>query len=83
MDTIRIGQIEIRFRLEAADTGGKLTMFECLVPANARVPIPHSHDSFDETIYGLEGSLSWTVGGRKFELGAGNRLHPAWDSAPV
>jgi len=34
---IRVGQIEIRFRLEAAQTGGHFTMFEYLIPANARV----------------------------------------------
>ena len=34
---IRCGPIEVRFRLEAAQTDGTLTMFEFLVPVNARV----------------------------------------------
>lgn len=53
-DVIRVGQIEIRFRLQAAQTGSNFTMFEYLIPVNARVPIAHSHDAFDET------STDWT-----------------------
>ena len=74
MDVIRVGQIEIRFRLAAAQTGGNLTMFEFQVPARARVPVPHSHEGFDETVYGLDGSLCWTIGGRKVNVGPGEVL---------
>lgn len=44
-------------------------MFECAVPADAKVPIPHSHDAFEETIYGLEGVCIWTIDGQARELG--------------
>ncbi len=56
-EIIRIGQLEIKFLLEAADTNGALAMFEFMVPVGARVPLPHSHVHYDETIYGLEGVL--------------------------
>ena len=62
-DVIRTGQIEIRFRLQAAQTEGRMTMFEFLVPAGARVPVPHSHDAFDETVYGLAGVTTWMLDG--------------------
>jgi hypothetical protein len=39
---IRVGQIGIRFLLEAADTNGSIAMFEFTVPAGAKVPLPHS-----------------------------------------
>jgi hypothetical protein len=42
---IHAGQIEIRFLLQAAKTAGTLTMFEFVVPAQARVPIAHSHEA--------------------------------------
>jgi len=64
-DVIRTGQIEIRFRLQAAQTEGRMTMFEFLVPAGARVPVPHSHDAFDETVYGLAGVTTWMLEGRR------------------
>lgn len=71
---IRLGQLEIRFLLEAAATAGSLAMFEFDVPANARVPIAHSHDAYEETIYGLKGLLTWTVEGRMHTVGPGEVL---------
>ncbi len=73
-DVIRAGPIEIRFRLQAAQTAGSLTMFEFLVPAQARVPVPHSHEAFDETIYGLDGVLTWVLDGRQVRVGPGDVL---------
>ena len=51
-ETIKPGQITIDFLVEAADTKGAVSMFEFTVPAGAKVPIPHYHENFDETIYG-------------------------------
>jgi quercetin dioxygenase-like cupin family protein len=73
-DVIRVGQIEIRFRLEAAQTGGHFTMFEYLIPVNARVPVAHSHEAFDETIYGLDGATTVTLDGRKVIVERGDVL---------
>jgi len=49
-------------------------MFEFDVPAGAKVPIAHSHDAYEETIYGLEGVLTWTVDGRQTEVRPGEVL---------
>jgi quercetin dioxygenase-like cupin family protein len=38
------------------------------------VPIAHSHDGYEETIYGLEGVLTWTVDGEQTEIGPGEVL---------
>jgi quercetin dioxygenase-like cupin family protein len=70
-EIIRLGQFEIRFLLDGDDTGGRLCMFEFLVPPGARVPAPHYHEHVDEAAYGLEGVLTFTVDGRSIELGAG------------
>jgi quercetin dioxygenase-like cupin family protein len=74
VEVIHAGPIEIRFRIPAAQTGGNLTVFEFLVPAQARVPVPHSHEAFDETLYGLDGTLTWTVDDRKVDVGPGDVL---------
>ena len=74
MDTIQIGQIAIDFLVEAEDSGGSATVFECRVPAGARVPLPHSHDAFEETIYGLDGVSTWTVDGVEHEIGPGGAV---------
>lgn len=73
-DVIRVGPIEVRFRLQAGQTGGKLTMFEFLVPAQARVPVPHSHETFDETVYGLAGVATWELDGRQVRVRPGDVL---------
>jgi quercetin dioxygenase-like cupin family protein len=74
MEEIRIGQLTIRFRLEGKQSGGSVAMFEFDVPAGAKVPIAHSHDAYEETIYGLQGMLTFTVDGRQIGVGAGEVL---------
>jgi quercetin dioxygenase-like cupin family protein len=71
---MRIGEVEIRFLLEGDESGGSVAVFEFLVPAGARVPIAHSHDGYEETVYGLDGTLTWTVDGRQVEVGPGDVL---------
>jgi len=65
-EEIRIGQLAIRFRLEGQESGGSVAVFEFDVPAGSRVPAAHSHDAYDETIFGLEGT--------KTDVGAGDVL---------
>ncbi len=73
-EQIRIGQIGIRFLLEGEASGGSVAVFEFDVPAAARVPAAHSHDGYEETIYGLEGVLTWTLDGEQIEVGPGEVL---------
>jgi quercetin dioxygenase-like cupin family protein len=68
---IRIGQLGINFLLEGADTNGSLAMFEFTVPVGGRVPIPHYHKHYDETVYGLEGEIALTVDGKTVNIGPG------------
>ena len=73
-DEITIGGIKVRFLLEGEQTGGALAMFEFGVAAGTPVPIAHSHDAYDETVYGLAGVLTWTVAGEPHEVGPGEVL---------
>src|SRR3954454_3034379 len=73
-ETIQVGAMRVQFLVEAADANGSVSIFECSVPAASRMPAPHSHDAFEETIYGLEGVTSWMVGGRAVEVGVGDAL---------
>lgn len=70
-EIIRVGQIGIRFLLEAADTNGSVAMFEFTVPVGAKVPVPHYHKAYDETIYGVEGVVTFTVEGKVVDIGPG------------
>lgn len=73
-EMIKAGQLTIRFLLEGNASGGSVAMFEFDVPAGAKVPIAHSHNAYEETIYGIEGVLTFTVDGRKIEVGPGEVL---------
>jgi len=73
-ETITVGQLGVRFLVEAGDSNGSAAVFECYVPANSRMPAPHSHDAFEETIYGLEGVTTWTVDGETIEIGPGEAV---------
>ena len=73
-EEIRLGQMAIRFLLEGAASGGSVAVFEFDVPAGTKVPVAHSHDAYEETIYGLRGSLTWTVEETVTEVGPGDVL---------
>jgi quercetin dioxygenase-like cupin family protein len=73
-EEIRVDQFVIRFLVEAEATAGTATLFEFDVPAGAPMPPAHSHDRFEETIYGLRGTLTWTVDGVPTAVGPGEVL---------
>jgi quercetin dioxygenase-like cupin family protein len=74
-EMIRLGPLVIRFLVTGADSRGSAAVFECTVPAGEKLRAPaHSHDAYEETVYGLEGVLTWTVDGRPIEVGPGQAL---------
>ena len=73
-EEIRVGELAIRFLLEGEQSDGSVAVFEFDVPAGSKVAAPHSHDGYEETIYGLEGTLVWTVEGQPNEVGPGEVL---------
>jgi len=73
-EEITIGQLAIRFLVEGEESGGSVAVFEFDVPAGAKVPVAHSHDGYEETIYGLDGATTWTVEGVTTDVGPGEVL---------
>jgi len=74
-EEINVGEVGIRFLVEGEESGGSVAIFEFHIPAGARVPVAHSHDGYEETAYGLEGVLRWTVEGTSTDVGPGEVLH--------
>ena len=72
-ETIRIGQLEIRY-LQAAGVAGDMSCFEMQVPPGAGVPPPHSHAEHEELVYVLDGTLRYTVGSVTRDLGPGDTM---------
>src|SRR5687768_2198897 len=74
-ETICIGPLAVRFLVTGDNSSGSIAAFELMVPGGQRLPAPaHSHDHYEETIYGVEGVLTWTVDGRHIDVGPGQAL---------
>jgi len=74
-ETIRLGPLAIRFLITGRNSSGSLAAFELTVPGRQRLAAPsHSHDKYEETIYGIDGVLTWTVNGIPFGVGPGQAL---------
>jgi quercetin dioxygenase-like cupin family protein len=73
-EEITVGDVAVRFLVEGDESAGSVAVFEFDVPAGARVPVAHSHDGYEETIYGLEGVLTWTIDGTPADIGPGEAL---------
>jgi quercetin dioxygenase-like cupin family protein len=73
-DEIRIGGIAVRYLVEGHEANNTVAMFEFDVAPGGKVPGPHSHDGYEETAYGLEGILTFTVEGKVTEVGPGRVL---------
>jgi len=74
-ETIRLGPLTVRFLLNGDNSAGSIAAFEVFVPSGQRLAgSAHSHYHYEETIYGLDGVLIWTVDGKPFDVGPGQAL---------
>jgi quercetin dioxygenase-like cupin family protein len=74
-ETIRLGPLAVRFLLTGDNSSGSVAVFEVTVPGAQRLAAPaHSHDHYEETIYGIAGVLTWTVDGKQIDVGPGQAL---------
>jgi len=74
-ESLRLGPLDIRFLITGENGHGSVAAFELTVPGAQRLAGPaHSHDHYEETIYGIDGVLTWTVDGTPIEVGPGQAL---------
>jgi quercetin dioxygenase-like cupin family protein len=73
-EIIRMGGLELRFLQTRETTGGGIDMFEMTVQPNARMPVAHYQESWDEAVYGLSGTLAFRVDGQDHAVGPGQSL---------
>jgi len=73
-DPIDLGPITVMFSVVAEESNGTVTVQRCDVRAGTGVPLAHSHDAFEETIYGLEGVSTWTIDGVVRRIGPGDTV---------
>jgi quercetin dioxygenase-like cupin family protein len=74
-EIIQLGPLAVRFLITGDDASGSVAIFELSVPSGQRLMAPaHSHDHYEETIYGVKGVSTWTVDGKPIEVGPGQAL---------
>jgi quercetin dioxygenase-like cupin family protein len=74
-ETIRLGPLAVHFLLTGDHSTRSVAAFELVVPAAQRLAAPaHSHDHYEETVYGIAGVLTWTVDGTPIDVGPGQAL---------
>lgn len=74
-ETISHDGLAVRFLLTGEQSNGSVAAFELTVPGSQRLPAPaHSHDHYEETMYGIEGVLTLTVDGHRHDIGPGQAL---------
>ena len=73
-ETIKVGPLTLRFLRDKHETEGSLDLFEMTVPPEGRMPVAHYHRDWDESVYGLEGTMTFTVDGTQHDIGPGDTL---------
>jgi quercetin dioxygenase-like cupin family protein len=74
-ELIKVGHLKVCFLITGSNSAGSIAAFELTVPVAKALPVPvHSHTHFEETIFGLDGVMTWTVDGKGFEVGPGEAL---------
>ena len=73
-EIIDFGSLRLKFLQSKDDTAGGIDVFEMTVQPNARMPVAHYHDSWDETIYGLSGTTTFRIDGKDIDLKSGETV---------
>ena len=74
-DVFTLGPIAVRFLVTGEHSTGSVAAFEVTVAGQQRLQAPaHSHDHYEETIYGIRGVLRWTIDGQPVDVGPGEAL---------
>jgi len=74
-EVIRVGHLTVHFLVTGENSAGTIAAFEVVVPGAQSLAAPaHSHDHYEETIYGIDGVLTWTVDGKQIDVGPGQAL---------
>ena len=74
-EVIRVGHLTVHFLVTGENSAGTIAAFEVVVPGAQRLAAPaHSHGHYEETIYGIDGVLTWTVDGKQIDVGPGQAL---------
>ena len=73
-ETVAMGGLQLRFLQTREETSGSLDAFEMVVQPDGQMPVPHYHESWDETVIGQMGVTNWRVDGQEIALLPGHSI---------
>lgn len=80
----------VTLKAVGGETGGTMSVYECVVPPGTAGPPEHYHRAWDEAFYVLEGTMSFLVGDRTHAASAGSFVfiprgvtHTFWNEGGV
>jgi quercetin dioxygenase-like cupin family protein len=68
---IDFGSFNVKFLRSRHETNGALDLFELTLSPEGRMPVPHYHETWEETVYGLEGTVTYTIAGKRCDIEPG------------
>jgi quercetin dioxygenase-like cupin family protein len=68
---IDFGSFNVKFLRSRHDTNGALDLFELTLGPEGRMPVPHYHEAWEESVYGLEGTVTYTIAGKRCDIEPG------------
>ena len=71
-ELIDFGSFTVNFLQDKHGTDGGLDMFELTAQPKGKMPLPHYHEAWEETVYGVEGTMTYTIDGVDHHLGPGD-----------
>lgn len=70
-ELIDFGSFQVNFLRDRHETGGALDLFELTLSPEGRMPVPHYHEDWEESVYGLEGVVTYMIGGERHDIPPG------------
>jgi quercetin dioxygenase-like cupin family protein len=71
-EPIVIGGMTVQFLVDSRESNGSVSVFRVDLSVGSHMPVPHSHDAFEETVYGLKGITTFIVDGGAKNIGPGD-----------
>ena len=72
-ELIDFGAFSVRFLQDKHSTKGALDMFELTLSPTGKMPMPHYHEDWEESVYGVHGVVTYTIGEEDHHLSPGDQ----------
>jgi mannose-6-phosphate isomerase-like protein (cupin superfamily) len=73
-ELIDFGSFHVNFLRSRHDTDGVIDVFELILGTEGRMPVPHYHRDWEETVYGVSGTVTYVIAGVEHHIRPGDTV---------